>query len=359
MTKQENLKNVLFIFVTDRCNMGCDFCMCKDVRGNDDLTVKGKVKENLAGLISESYKTAISGQGDPLLNQIAVFEILNIPGSKRNFEIRTSGNIPRVKFAAFIDKVNQIMKQNGDHCKLYLSLDEYHIQKLKHDNLAYAVELFVKNNYDSTSLAFRSILTNKEFVKKYIEDKLSAKHSIGWREVDPLHQKLIINNREFSVYFRSMVGSLSNASNDVYKLERYIDILEEHYYRPFTLGNVPIPPEKVGLNVTVNPNGDVFLYGTEFEPLGNVNRDNITYRTIRKFVQQDPICSTLLTVPFKDILHVLRKDSQMSRVIDKINNSHWIVRTLNSVCPDKLKAGILAAKEYYDATVSEPATKDV
>lgn len=82
--------HLIYILVTDICNVNCDFCMCKDKRKRDNLIVRGIVKDNLKELISKCKLIGISGQGDPIFNQNAVFEILNIGGKNKRFELITS-----------------------------------------------------------------------------------------------------------------------------------------------------------------------------------------------------------------------------------------------------------------------------
>ena len=101
-------RNLVYILVTDRCNVGCDFCMCNKKRNGDHMILYPQSLENLSRLTSDSYKIGISGQGEPLLNKEAIMQILNLPGRERQFDLITSGNFPEKFLTA-----TWLAKQNG------------------------------------------------------------------------------------------------------------------------------------------------------------------------------------------------------------------------------------------------------
>tara|TARA_Y100000310_G_scaffold305920_1_gene346609 strand:- start:1991 stop:3001 length:1011 start_codon:yes stop_codon:yes gene_type:complete len=322
--------------------------MCSDLRESYDLDIRGKAKANIEALTADCYKIGISGQGEPLLNQKAILDVLSLPGANRRFDIMTSGNIPTSEFSDFMLRINDVAAHNNDHCNVYLSIDEYHIDRLQHENLANAIDLCLQEDLRFVDVAIRSITTNKQFVREYVEDTLGSNHSLCWSKETPLRHVVAIDNYKVGVHFRNIVGSPERAANDLYSVEKYISLLERNAGRPFKFGSLATS-DRVGLNITIDPNGDVFFYGLEFEPLGNIYRDTLDQSTIKTSLVENELYSILLQVPFLDVLAVLREDPQMSDLIDKVNSPYWIIRSLHAANPKKLREGILAADLKFHA----------
>jgi len=342
--------HLIYILITDKCNVGCDFCMCKHKRKNDELNIKGKTKENIERLISKAYKIGISGQGEPLLNQKAIFDILNIKGSNRSFGIISSANIPEKELILFLKKIKKIIKKNNDTCKIRISLDRFHLPKLKYHNFIPLIKFFIKENKEKSPLkiSFRSITTDKKYVKNYISKKLDNENiNFVWKDIDSLKSEVIINNFIFEVEYQNIIGLPNEKTKDIFSIEEYITLLERKLKRKFTLGNIFIKG-KPGLDITINPNGEVLFYGLECEKIGNLKYDHITYQKVSNFIKNNPFYSTFIKIPLKDIIKELKKDKELASLINNVNNPYWIVRNLYENYKDKLIKNIKLIGEKYD-----------
>lgn len=85
--------HLIYIDVTQKCNVGCEFCMYEEKRKNGlSLRLDNQRKENLKTIINDSsiFKIAISGEGEPLYNFDTVFSILKLSDGNRSFELITS-----------------------------------------------------------------------------------------------------------------------------------------------------------------------------------------------------------------------------------------------------------------------------
>ncbi len=331
---QEN--HLIYILVTDTCNVNCDFCMCKNKRKGDSLNVCGIVKKNLKELISKCKLIGISGQGDPIFNQDAVFEILKMGSMNKQFELITSGNIPGKKLINFIKKMERIVKNNNSFLRLRFSLDRYHLSKITYNPFLQAIRYFLNERHSHLELMFRSITTDKDFVEKYIFKELrKANLSFKLKKIDALKTKLAINNQSFFICYQNIVNPINYGIKDKYDLNKYISLLEKKYGKDFTLGYMGVG-KKRGLDITINPNGDVLFYGIETEVIGNISWERVSYERIIRFIIDYPAHINLICVPFKKILSKLQKDAEFSKLIDRTNNPYWIIRNLSRVNKKKL-----------------------
>ncbi|MBI4980013.1 hypothetical protein HZC30_00480 [Candidatus Woesearchaeota archaeon] len=310
--------------------------MCNNKRKRDNLIVRGIVKDNLQELTSKCKLIGISGQGDPIFNQNAVFDILKICGRNKQFELITSGNIPQKKFMIFIKNMEEIVKNNGSFLRLRFSLDRHHLSKITHNHFLWLINYFLKEEPSHLELMFRSITTDKDFVEKYVSKELEkANLSFKLENLNAIKTKLIINNKSFFICYQSIVNPTNYGIKDKYDIGTYVDCLEKKYRKDFTLGYI-CAGEKPGLDITINPNGDVLFYGIETEVIGNINRERVSYERITQFVTNSPAHTNLVLIPFKKILSKLRKDVEFSKSIDRTNNPYWIIRNLSVINKKKL-----------------------
>jgi len=122
---------------------------------------------------------------------------------------------------------------------------------------------------------FRSITTDKDFVEKYISEELEkANLSFKLENLDTIKTKLIINSKSFFICYQSIVDPINYGIKDKYDIDTYIGFLEKKYRTDFTLGYL-CAEKKLGLDITINPNGDVLFYGIETEVIGNINRTDL------------------------------------------------------------------------------------
>lgn len=327
-------EHLLYILITDLCNVNCSFCMCKDMKNRDNLILSKMTKENLERLIFKTYKVGISGQGEPFMNPKTILDILDLKGGNINFQIATSGNLPRNKLIRLIRNMEDIIRKHNNFLDIRLSFDRFHLGGLKYNNFLFFINYFIKEKTNLT-LSFRSLTTDKILFKNYLGNVLGMNHKFELEDLTSLNSQLKIRNKLFPIEFQSIVNPNKVNIKDIYTLENYIKLLEGRSNKKFTFGNLTTK-NKPGLDLTINPNGDLFFYGLECEKIGNIHQNHITYREIKKFISQNQFYSTFIKVPFLNILKELRKEKQFSSVIDNINNPYWIIRNLYNIDKNKL-----------------------
>lgn len=330
-----------YFLVTDFCNVGCDFCMCKTKRNGDHLVLNKQATKNMRQLIKLSERIGISGQGDPIFNKKAVLNIISL-GNRNKFEIMTSGNVSTKELIEFVNQIKKSIQKNKSKIKIRISLDRFHLSKIKHKNLIPLINYFSKNSDKSMELTFRSITIDKKFIKNYLKNELKkVNKKVEFIDLTPINSKLKVNGKSFNVDFQSIVNSPENELKDLYSPEEYILLLEKNLNKDFKLGN-QLKNGKIGIDITINPNGEVLFYGLEFEVIGNILNEKIDYTIVKNFILNNKIYHPFFRIPYKEILKALRKNKGFSKMIDKINNPFWIMRNLYELDKKEFKKIIYA-----------------
>ena len=66
----------------------------------------------------------------------------------------------------------------------------------------------------------------------------------------------------------------------------YIEAIESKVNKRFTFGSLNKEPQANGLDITVKPNGGVYLYGIENQRLGNIHFDRIDWQRLVAYVRR-------------------------------------------------------------------------
>lgn len=324
-------KHLLYIDITQFCGVGCDFCMYADKHNKTHLTLSSHAKNNLSNLINDPSvkKVSVSGEGEPLNNLAAFYDILKLSKGNVSFEFITSGYIYHDKLLDFYSKIDDILSSNGDTCNIRLSSDSHHIPKLKNRPHGISVRHFQNKKYKSLTLSFRSIDPDKQFSREYLISETSLygyKSSI--EEVSLLEDKLIINNSQYSLDYKNLVWP-REVGGDYFNMWQYIEILEGRYGKQFTLGSINKGDEVNGLDITIKPNGNVYFYGIESICLGNIHEDYFSIEKLVKKVTDDSLIKTLYTVPFIEVVKELSNHIDIDKLIEKVNNPYWLLKEVH------------------------------
>jgi hypothetical protein len=314
--------------------------MTTELHGELDLSLNEKSLKSLDKLIGNSRKICFSGEGETLMAWKSILKLLNRPGSGRTFEIITSAFWPYDRLNKFLNDVREIISANGDTCNVRVSVDEFHSAKVKHNNISKLISRFLEAGIDPhLTLGFRSITGQEEFVRGVLEAATSGLGAKAvWNSIDPLRHFLTVNSHEFQIDYKNIVSPGPSGLVDPFPLGRYIAELERRYGRPFTLGSLEYSDNNPGFDITVNPNGDVVFYGMENKPIGNVANGLFDYGVVASVFASDPLYQLLYKTPFNEILRDLRRDEEMSTLIDSVNNPYWIVRNAEGKFPGRFES---------------------
>ncbi len=325
------LKNhLLYIDITQFCGIGCDFCMYTEKHAKSHLKLSSKALANLSSLINdpEVKRISVSGEGEPLNNIQVFYQILELSEGNRKFEFITSGYLEYKKLRAALDEIDRIVSANSDECNIRLSSDSHHIPKLKYLPHGKCIHDFKEGTYKNLTLSFRSIDPDREFTRKYLKDQA---REFGFnaeiKAIGALEDLVTVEDTEFRVDYKNLIKP--HGMYDQYlSMWQYIQCIEDKIGKPFTLGSLNL--EENGLDVTIKPNGDVFLYGLEIKCLGNIHEDQISYNFIKDVLLSNEIMRKLYEEPFGEVIFTFGDKSVINKAVEKVNNPYWLMKEIYS-----------------------------
>jgi MoaA/NifB/PqqE/SkfB family radical SAM enzyme len=328
--KLEN--HLIYIDITTVCGVGCDFCMYSNNHiNNNQLVLTKKAKENLSQIINdkEVKRVSISGEGEPLNNIKAIKEILSLSKGGVAFELITSGYISHEKLIRLYDDIYQTISKNGDSINIRLSTDSYHISKVKHKPHAISIKYFLERNFINKTLSFRSIDTDRLFVKKYLISELKKINITSTiEEKNALEDILSIDGKEFKISYQNLVKPTFFKNEIFMRLEEYIELKSNQSQKKFTLGSLNKYPLLNGLDITIKPNGNVYFYGIEIDSIANIHNDYLDINTIKEIANENKLISKLYSVPFLEIIKILSVNDEVKKLIREVNNPYWIIKEI-------------------------------
>lgn len=320
--------HLLYIDITQFCGIGCDFCMYTENHTKSHLKLSSKALTNLSNLINdpEVKRISVSGEGEPLNNIQVFYQILALSKGNRKFEFITSGYLEYKKLRNALNEIDRIVSFNGDECNIRLSSDSHHIPKLKHLPHGKCIRDFKEGLYDNLTLSFRSIDPDREFTRQYLIDQAQ---DFGFnteiKVTSDLEDVVHVEGTEFRVDYKNLVKPNSMYDNYLSMWE-YIQCIEDKVGKPFTLGSLNI--QENGLDVTIKPNGDVFLYGLEIRCLGNIHTDQISYKLIKDVLLSNEVMRKLYEEPFRDVIFTFGDRVAIDKAVEKVNNPYWLMKEI-------------------------------
>lgn len=320
--------HLLYIDITQFCGIGCDFCMYTEKHAKSHLKLSSKAITNLSRLINnpEVKRISVSGEGEPLNNIQVFYQILALSKGNRQFEFITSGYLEHEKLKSAFREIDKIVGANGDQCNIRLSSDSHHIPKLKHLPHGKCINDFKEGTYRNLTLSFRSIDPDREFTRRYLIDQVKA---IGFnakvRSTGALEDVVEVEGTEFRVDYKNLVKP-QGMYEQYMSMWQYIDSIEQKTRKPFTLGS--INKQENGLDVTIKPNGDVYLYGLEIRRLGNIHEDKISYELIKQVLLSNEVMRKLYEEPFREVIFSFGDREVISKAIETVNNPYWLMKEI-------------------------------
>lgn len=326
--------HLLYIDITQVCGIGCAFCMYSEKhKSGMSMELSTLARENLARLINASdvKRISISGEGEPLNNFEVFHEILGLSEGGRHFEFITSGFFPHDKMEIFYDTTNEIVSANGDTCNIRLSTDSHHIEKVKWRAHGFSLDYMIRCRPSGLSFSFRSIDTDRGFTRKYLVRELS---NWGIESViesnNILEDELIIGDERFGIDYKNLVHPSSGSNPGYLDLVGYIEAIESKTKKRFTFGSLNPLPQANGIDLTIKPNGDVYLYGIENQRLGNIHFDKIDWQLMATYIRQNQLTQILYTQPLTDLLAQIDNSELLRSIVKKVNNPYWLIKELSA-----------------------------
>lgn len=327
--------HILYFDITNVCKVGCEFCMYKKERKKPEMSLHlNRISsENIHRLINHPGTDCIfiSGEGEPFSNEFTLKQILNLSKGGKKFQIVTNGLWEKSSVPERFHELNRIAQKNDDQYTVRLSIDSYHSHKIGLECYKQFFD-FIESSSDevpNVSLAIRGLVEDKSYIRKLISKiilKLKINHEL--REISILEDELSIKNTTIHINYKNLVNPYILGRCNPFKLGDYIIAIEKKCKKTFTLGNLNTIKGNKGLNLTIKPDGDIFFYGAEIHPYGNVFTDRLGIKRFTKIVNENPLIKTLYTFPFYDLINKLRKNPELSNRIDEINNPYWIIKGL-------------------------------
>lgn len=325
--------HLLYIDITQICGIGCTFCMYANRHKTGmSMELSSLARANLAALINAAdvKRISISGEGEPLNNVKVFHEILGLSEGGRCFEFITSGFFPHDKMAYFYETTDKIVSDNGDTCNIRLSADSHHLDKVKWRAHGFSLDYIQRCKPSGLSFSFRSIDTDRDFTRTYLVNELGAwgiKAEIKSRSI--LEDELITDYECYSIDYKNLVHPDPDTPIGYLDLFGYIDAIESKISKRFTFGSLNPSPKANGMDVTIKPNGDIYLYGIENYCLGNIHMEKIDWHFIANYVRENSFINTLYTQPLIDLLAKIENTELLHSIVTRVNNPYWLVKELS------------------------------
>ena len=324
--------HLLYIDITQICGIGCSFCMYADKHMSGvSMELSTQARENIAALINAPSvkRISISGEGEPLNNANVFHKILGLSNGGNRFEFITSGFFPHARMADFYDETDRIVTSNGDTCNIRLSADSHHIEKIRWRAHGFSLDYLQRRQPSGLSFSFRSIDTDRHFTRRYLTQEL-----LRWNieadiiELGPLEDVLVVGQQRFSIDYKNLVHPAVGTSDSYLDMHGYIAAIEMKVNKHFTFGSLNQSPQANGMDVTIKPNGDVYLYGIETQCLGNMHFDRLDWASLQAQLLRNPLARALYTQPLIELLARLENPDLVHSIITRVNNPYWLVKEL-------------------------------
>lgn len=322
-----------YIDITNQCKVNCSFCMYEHERAQapKNLVLTSKAKANMDNLINnpETSCIGISGEGEPTNNLKIVYEILKISRGNNQFQIISNGIWLHKKGMEILSRLNKLASEKCDKYLIRISFDSYRYPIIDTKNYLDFFKFALSNKFDRIAFSFRSIKEDQDFTRMKIKELLKHQNiSYDLISESPLYDDILVGNQKINIEYKNMVYPCKINCKNIFSIWDYINAIESQYKKPFTFGNLIVNSECVGLSMTIKPDGKIFFYGIEFEPQGNILKDEITINHLKEKFFDSDLITALYSKPFLPVLKKLSSDKALKKAIEEVNNPYWIIREL-------------------------------
>jgi len=330
----------LTIEVTDRCNVGCTFCMYlsgSKRRVGYKLNTEYLLDDAIDKCIEFSKKhrfqhLTITGGGEPILAIERVLRLIREFESDRII-INTSGywGISETSVKNVINKICKVIEKRSSFSKIAirLSVDEFHQVKVPISSLITIVN-FMTHNYNTNKIKrvdvlFRSNLSDDPTINQLLNE-IRAK--ICKMERNELN--IILNNGYqtriiyYPILFSGGMALLkSSYQRRFMPFYKFMKIVADPDggFRPFLYEN--------GLNLTLKSDGILVQYCGN--PKLSVNLINSNFEEIIQYISKDIITRCAIILGLNRILIIANRfDNRMAKICEESNNYADIIPAILS-----------------------------
>ncbi len=304
--------------------------MTKHLHRDEDLILNDYSIESLYNLSRKSKKICLSGEGDPLVVWNNIIELIKKGAFNSHYDLITSSYWNSKKTNDFLTILNKICEENKSSLSYRISIDEFHESETKRDILATLLDIFTIRKYDNINLQIRSVTGQEEYVFERIKNHLKkGQISYDINKINEIEYKLTFNEIVVKMQFKPTVFPSNFDYIDDWVLDKYVDFLERSRKTEFHIGLLEYSLNKKVYDVTINPNGDVVLYGLEPYILGNITKEVFSYELINERVEENEFLRYFTKTRFMEIINEWRLDKKRESVIKAVNNPFWVVRNLH------------------------------
>lgn len=139
---------------------------------------------------------------------------------------------------------------------------------------------------------------------------------------------LIVADEHYGIDYKNLVHPAPDTPPGYLDLQGYIEAIESKVKKRFTFGSLNQSPQANGMDVTIKPNGDVYLYGIENQRLGNIHFDRVDWQRLAAYVRETPLIRALYTHPLTELLARIENIDLLHSAVVKVNNPYWLVKEL-------------------------------
>jgi len=325
--------HLLYIDVTNQCELDCAFCMYKKERlqNPQNLNLNINAKQNLSNLINdpETGYIIISGEGEPINNLQTIYDILELSSGNNKFQIISNGIWIHERGENILSTLNNMAKIKKDKYAIRLSLDSHHYPQVNLLNYKSFFMFALENEFPCIEFSLRSVKEDQRFVIEKLGELLEElAFEFNLLSESKTDDAIFIADKKISINYRNIVYPREINSVDCFSIWDYMHALEDKYGKRFSMGNITANSKSIGLDITIKPDGSIFFYGMEIEPLGNILKDNISIPYLKKRIQDTKLFEALYSKPLIPILMELAEDFNLRDCIEEVNNPYWVVREL-------------------------------
>ena len=326
--------HLLYIDITNECNLDCEFCMYKKERANGvkKLILDEKSKANLIRLINydKTSLVTISGEGETFNNPRTIDELLRLMPN-RSAQIVTNGNWNRGELKSRLLSLASLAYLMDSNYTLRISMDADHLKRIGREKYGDFFENYSHEPQLKTlGLAIRSIIEDRPTVIKTVSELLmERKVEYELDQLSPLDDVILLGGgRSIKISYQNLIKPPETGRTSNYSIYDYISALEKKYGKTFTMGNLSAKGAEKGLDLTVKPDGSIFFYGAEVQAFGNIFLDDLDMPYFEKIAQENQVINRLYTRPFVETIQALSMYPIIKNKIEEVNNPYWVIRTL-------------------------------
>lgn len=303
--------------------------MTKHLHRDEDLVLNDYSLKSIYNLSLQSKKVCISGEGDPLASWKNLYKILENSPKETHFELITSAYWNKSKTEVLLNEISQICESSNSTLGYRISIDQFHELEIKRDVLRILIDIFQSNKFKNITLQIRSITGQEKYLFRRLKDTLTITN-IAYKivQINEIEYELQSDKFTIKIQFKPTVNPIEFNYIDSWTIDKYISFLEESRNSYFHIGLLNSSIINPMFDITINPNGDIVLYGLEPYVLGNITQEVFDYELIKQKVFENDNLKDIITIRFIDIINNWRRDKNKVKLIQEVNNPFWIVRNL-------------------------------